>query len=400
MKTFIQVLAFLALWSCAQDVPNKLEIPELLNRGDKIQYFNEWSDVRRNYGDLKHALTKNPENVKAWSALTQLFINEARITGEHGHYYPAALTCVNKILDQSNLTNDEKFLALGMKANVELSLHHFDQALQIAEAAKDLNPHNASIYGALVDAHVELGNYQKAVECVDKMTALRPDLRSYARTSYLREIYGMPKESIEAMKMAVDAGSPGSEEKAWAALQLAGLFLKYGQVMEAEMVLNKILEERPDYPFAVAALGDVYLKMNEPKKAEDALKAACAIIPELSFYIDLAKLYKMQGRKQEMNDMVKQILEMFKDDESHGHCMDLEYAKFYLEVLDNPEKALEYMTKEQQSRPENIEVNLLLSKIYLAKRDTMLSKQFLIKASSTGSKNPELIELTDKVIMQ
>jgi hypothetical protein len=39
-----------------------------------------------------------------------------------------------------------------------------------------------------VDGNVEMGNYDSAVAFADKMVALRPDLTSYSRVSYLREI--------------------------------------------------------------------------------------------------------------------------------------------------------------------------------------------------------------------
>lgn len=53
-----------------------------------------------------------------------------------------------------------------------------------------LNPYNADIYGALVDANVELGNYKEAVAMCDKMLSIRPDLRSSSRASYIRQIFG------------------------------------------------------------------------------------------------------------------------------------------------------------------------------------------------------------------
>ena len=49
----------------------------------------------------------------------------------------------------------------------------------------------------------------------DKMVSIRPDLRSYSRISYLREIHGDMPGAIEAMKMAIQAGYPGYEDRAW-----------------------------------------------------------------------------------------------------------------------------------------------------------------------------------------
>ena len=108
------------------------------------------------------------------------------------------------------------FEALTFKALIHLSQHHFTEGLEVAERAKKINPYNAFIHGILVDANVELGNYTAAVAAADKMISIRPDLRSYSRISYLREIHGDYKGAIEAMQLAVDAGVPGEEGTEWA----------------------------------------------------------------------------------------------------------------------------------------------------------------------------------------
>lgn len=58
------------------------------------------------------------------------------------------------------------------------------------------------------------------------------------------------------------------------------------------------------------------------------------------------------------------ILQMLADDDRSGHKMDLEYARVYLDLLDDPDKALTYALKEYASRPENIDVNKALALIY------------------------------------
>ena len=62
--------------------------------------------------------------------------------------------------------------------------------LIVAHKAQQVNPYNAYVYGLLVDGNVEMGNYDTAVAYADKMVGVRPDLTSYSRVSYLREIFG------------------------------------------------------------------------------------------------------------------------------------------------------------------------------------------------------------------
>lgn len=94
----------------------------------------------------------------------------------------------------------------------------------------------------LVDANVELGNYARSVEMADKMVSIRPDIRSYSRISYLREIHGQVPGAIEAMKLAVSAGYPGMEQTEWARLTLGRLYQRYGMpdsaMYQFQMALN------------------------------------------------------------------------------------------------------------------------------------------------------------------
>ena len=186
-------------------------IPALLDRNEKLRNGKEWDDVMNTYQKLKLAISKNGEDQESKIRLAQLFIREARVTGEHGHYYNAALTMTDQILKAKSTKKDMQFLALVTKAGVQLSHHDFGGALKTGQQAVIINPNNPQIFGVLVDANVELGNYPEAVKMADIMIAMKPDLRSYARISYIREIHGEIDQAFDAMKMAIEAGIPGYE---------------------------------------------------------------------------------------------------------------------------------------------------------------------------------------------
>jgi tetratricopeptide (TPR) repeat protein len=300
----ILILGFIACTNTAlNETPSK--VAELIQRSEKIQLGKEWDAVQNNYAKNVSLLKNNKDDNQAKLELANLFIKEARVTGEHGHYYPGALKLLNSLLEDNSIKNDERFLALLTKAGVQLSLHDFADALETGEQAVKLNPYNAQIYGVLVDAHVELGNYETAVKFADKM---------YSRVSYLREIHGNIEGAKKAMHMAVDAGYPGLEETAWAMLTLGEIYNKYGDPTIAQEIYEAILAERKHYPFAVAAIGDLALERKDFKVAEAKLEEAIDIIPEVGFYISLAHLYKEQNRKEELNNIKEEIFEMLEDD--------------------------------------------------------------------------------------
>lgn len=366
----------------------ELEVPELLDRNEALRNGKEWETVQNQYVRLRYTIQKGNE-AEARIKMAHLFINEARVTGEHGHYYPAALAILEGI-PANHTEQDIRFRKLATQASVELSLHDFAQALKTADAAVKLNPYNAQIYGALVDANVELGNYKEAVAMADKMVSIRPDMRSYARVAYLREIHGQVDGAFEAMQLAVEAGYPGYEATAWARLTMGEMYERYGKTEAAEQTYRQILAERPGYPFAIAALANLEAEAGKYEKAEAMLKKACAAIPEFGFYQQLAEIYKATGREAAFQQTMDELWVMLQEDTDSGHDMSLEYANLYSDLAEDHQKALSYALGEYEKRPANIDVNRVLAKIYSRIGETDKASLHLKKAKATKAQYPEL----------
>lgn len=415
MKNFIflSLIAILAGLGCNNNKSNdsntgkarltslqNTEIPRLLDRREALRNGKEWDNVQNIYGACKKALMENPKDWDSRLKLAELFIQEARVSGEHPHYYPAALEVLAPAVDQLSQIaqrnaheQDFLFRALSYKASVQLSLHDFENALLTAQDAVAINPYNAQIYGALVDAHVELGNYAKAVEMADKMVEIRPDLRSYSRISYLREIYGDVPGAMEALDMAIKAGYPGQESTAWARQTLGNLYKTFGQYDKAAQQYNLILEERPDYPFAIGGLGAVAYQQKDYVTAIAKFRQACALMPELSFYEQLAQCYQKTQDKAALDSLLPQIDRMMQEDMAKGHNLNLEMASYYTDVVPNLPKALACAQAEYARRPDNIDVNRAMAKIYLAMGDKTGAQKFIQAAAATGSKHPDLLRM-------
>jgi len=86
-------------------------------------------------------------------------------------------------------------------------------------------------------------------------------------------------------------------------------------------------------------------------------------------------------------------MDMLADDVESGHQMGLEYVEVYLELLDDPASALPYATEEYTARPDNIDVNHALARVYKAMGNQSKAQEHLQKAMRTNSKNPELLAL-------
>lgn len=394
-------LLCLCLFGCEQDQdPTQLEneqtfhgifIPELMQRNGDLQQGKEWENVQRAY--VKYRKDAKNGDKESLLSLAKLFINEARITGEHGHYYQAGLSLIKSLEEENSLDEDLKFRSLVTKAAIQLALHDFSDALETGEMALGINPYQAQVYGVLVDAYVEMGNYEQAVSMADQMVAIKPDLRSYARISYLRELHGDLPGAIEAMTLAVQASPPGFEESAWAMIQLGGLFEKTEDFEMAQKVYEQILAERPKYPFATAALANIAIEKGDFDQAEVLLNQAIESIPEVGFYIDLARIYQARNQNDLLAKTLRDIHQMFTEDEASGHNMNLERAFVYATLNKDFTKAIKYANQAYQKRPNNMDVNAMLAKIYALKGEPEKAKQHLIVATQTGRTYPELAKL-------
>ena len=241
-------------------------------------------------GPVLAAIEQDPKDYKSMLALSQAYIQEGRETGDHGYYDKAALELLDKVTENQ----PGNFDALCCKATVLLSQHHFAEGLDLAQKALPLNSNSAFVYGILCDANLELGNYDNAVKMADKMVSIRPDIRSYSRVSYLREIYGDNQGAIGAIKLAVAAGYPGLEQTEWTRCILAHLYENKGSLDSAEFQYKIALSERPDYAFAIAGLGKIAKAKGNYKEAVAYYEKAKALIIEYSFSDELTDLYRLK----------------------------------------------------------------------------------------------------------
>ena len=222
-------------WSSANTVVYELQ-PRKGNNNNA-----EWLAAKANVEKLQAKIKVSPNDSRSLLALANAYIIESRISGNIAYYDKAALQTVEIILNKK----PDNYEALMLKSLVQLSQHHFEEGLATAQKAVSIDSNSAFIYGLLVDANVEMGNYDAAVNAADKMISIRPDLRSYSRIAYLREIHGDYAGAVSAMKLAVQAGIPAEEATEWCRVQLGKLYESMGEISKASFQYNLSLAARP-----------------------------------------------------------------------------------------------------------------------------------------------------------
>ena len=393
IAVFIVAVGFVVIKFKKDDAAKDTTQMGLLERKGVLAEMPEWKTTKLNVEKLQKTLKDKPGDVKTQISLANLFIMEARTTGNYTYYDKAAMKYINNIL----AAQPKNFEALTLKSLLYLSQHHFADGLATATQARNINPYNAFVYGILVDGHVEMGNYDSAVMSAEKMMSIRPDLRSYARASYLREIYGDYPGAIEAMKMAVEAGAPGDESTEWARVQLGHLYENMGDVKSAEMHYAIALENRKNYPYALAGMARLALAKKDYTKAITYYQQADSLVNDFSFKEELVDVYQLAGQKDKASATAKVVIdEMTKsatsanNDENIGHYADRELAYAYLKI-NNYDKALEHALAEYNRRPKNIDANETLAWVYYQKGEYAKALPYMQVALKTNSKNPTLL---------
>lgn len=353
----------------------------------------EWLAAKKNVDKLMAKIKADPKDTRAALALANAYIIEARISGNIAYYDKAAMKTVDNLLAKE----PGNYEALMLKSLVQLSQHHFAEGLATAKESLSIDSNSAFIYGLLVDANVEMGDYSAAVAAADKMVSIRPDLRSYSRIAYLREIHGDYPGAVSAMKLAVAAGIPAEESTEWCRVQLGKLYENMGAIDNSSFQYNLSLAARPGYAYALAGLGRIASHEKKQDSAVYFYEQAANLINDIGIKENLAIAYKKRGQKEKADSLNKAIIDemntnaraLFKDPDA-GHYSDKEQANVYLQNNDF-DKALEHALAEYKRRPGNIEVNETMAWVYYKRKEMEKALSHLDAALLTNSMNPVLL---------
>jgi tetratricopeptide (TPR) repeat protein len=373
-------------------------IPALLENPLTTGSDAEWEELLTNYDKAVAALKANPDDLDAHITLAQIFITEARLTGNGAYYNDAAMQMLNNVLSSDKKDKEMEFLALTLQSGVLLSMHQFQDALTAANKAFAISQHNAQLLGALVDAHVELGNYTEAVKYCDMMIQLRPDIRSYSRVSYLRQIHGDNTGAIEAMKMAVESGLPGAESTEWARVVLGDLLLQTGDLKNAEICFTTADGLRNNYAYSKAGLGRLEKMKGNYDAAIQYTEQAITILSDVSFVNQLGDIYALKGNQEKAAEIRNEVLSILKDDEKANNKKDAaiqhngsrELAMAYLQAgkLDD---AYQLAKKDVNTRPNNIDANELAAWTAYMTKDYAAAKKYADKMMQTNTQMPSAL---------
>ena len=273
---------------------------------------------------LQASLRGRDRDWRSFASLGLAYLNKGRLTADPT-YYSKAERALRRSLRLHPRGNFEANLGLGVLAAAR---HDFYGALRWGRRARTLDRFSADALGVIVDALVELGRYEAASSALQKMVDLRPDLSSYARISYLRELHGDVSGAKRAMATAHDFAAGDGAEAAWASYQLGELYFSGGQLRAARRHYRRGASVAPDYALPQAGLAKVAAARGDLEGAIARLEDVVGSYPSPEFVILLGDLYRSNGDEQQaaaQYELVEAIRELY---EANGVKTEIDLALF------------------------------------------------------------------------
>ncbi|NJM53528.1 MAG: tetratricopeptide repeat protein [Blastocatellia bacterium] len=304
-------------------------------------------------------IKKIASDERGYNLLASAFMQKARETGDFSLNARA-----EESLKYSFRVSPDNYESLKLQAVLKLVYHQFAEGLEIAKRAQKINPRDHEIYGTLVDANVELGDYQSAVDAAQKMVDLKPNIASYSRISYLRSLHGDTKGAIAAMQMAISAGNLQNPESiAWCRVHLGDELINVGKHEEAEREYDHALFLLPDYHLALAAKARARTAAGDTENAVAFYKRAIERLPAPDYVAALGDIYIKSGRTEEAKQQYEQVEFIEKLGETGG-TYSRQLALFWADHDVKLDEALAAAQSEYASRKDIYAADLLAWTLY------------------------------------
>jgi tetratricopeptide (TPR) repeat protein len=198
----------------------------------------------------------------------------------------------------------EAYQGLGMTA---LELKDYNSAYRAWLKAVELNPKDEKSKYFLGRLFYEADFPNEAAAWLREALQLSPD--DYQAITYLglcAESLGLDDTAARLYRKAISDSKAQNKPYSWAFLSLGNFLKKHGDSTEALAVLNEGFQKCPE-AHELTALGELLTTQDQAQRAEEVLREAIAMDPELSQpHYRLGLLLKSNGRLEESkSEMVK-----------------------------------------------------------------------------------------------
>ncbi len=300
--------------------------------------------------ELEARVRANDEDFIALNKLSGYYMEKLRVTGD-----PAYLSLARRAAERSLAIVPAEQNESGLSALVaaELESHEFLLARQHAEQLVSLQPAKALPRQLLVDAHLELGDYERAESVLRYLQGMGVSAGTEIRLARFAFIKGDVKAAEQHMTNALallgEALQPSREAVAWCYWQLGDYAFSRGDYAAAEASLKEALAVFPGYYRALGAMAKIQAANGDLKAAEASVREALKRLPDPVFIALLADILQLQGRAED-SEREFALLEQVERLNATVRVYDRQLAVIYADHNFHVERAYSWVVEDYSKR--------------------------------------------------
>jgi tetratricopeptide (TPR) repeat protein len=241
---------------------------------------------------LQRAVRDGIGGAEGYASLGYAYLQKARENGDPSFYSRA-----DRSFDAAVRRDARSFDAVLGAGTLAGLRHAFREQLRLGLEAHRLMPGLVAAYPVIADAQIELGRYAAAERTLQRLIDLKPNLTSYSRVSYYRELRGDLDGAVDLMRLAVSAGAGVGENVAYVQTLLGDLELQRGRPAAARAAYRTALAGLPRYAPAQAGLARAEIAAGDLDAAANRLRSVAQRLPLTSNLILLAETDQARGDK-------------------------------------------------------------------------------------------------------
>jgi tetratricopeptide (TPR) repeat protein len=245
---------------------------------------------------LQAQVRETSSDPEAYAQLGLAYLQQVRETGDPS-YYPRA----EGTFEQALRLDPNDFTATSGLGSLALARHDFGSALALGQRAAGIDGGVARNYGVIADAQIELGRYGAAERTLQHYVDVKPELSSYARVSYFRELHGDLPGALAAMRLAVTAGGGTAENLSYVQALVGKLQFDSGNYAAAGQAYRAALQVDPGFPPATAGLARVEEAQGDDGAAIARLRGLVQRLPLPEYVIALGETEQASGKQAAAN---------------------------------------------------------------------------------------------------
>lgn len=292
--------------------------------GASLGLARSGADLTSRIDGLQGRVRRVPGDFNSWAGLGLAYVEQARVSVDPA-YYPKA----QGVLEQSlSINTEDNYAAAAGMAALAAARHDFAGALDWAQRGLVINPSNPTLYGALADAHIQLGHYPEAFEATQRMVDLAPNTASLARVSYAWELRGDVDQARANMTRALETAATPAD-KAFARYYLGELAFNAGDADAALGHYQAGVAADPTYAPPLEGRAKAQAALGQVDAAIVDYTALVARVPEPAYLVDFGELLESVGRKADADAQYGLFATVTALFQANGVSLDAEQALFF-----------------------------------------------------------------------